>query len=961
MSQWHLVLGDEEGRLRVIPMTEGETICGRDEGCDLRFPDHAVSRSHARLVTEGDRLLVEDVGSRGGTFVNGARIQGRVALDDGDHVRLGRTTLLVRSGAPPEIDDDTVASRDAQSETTTRVLFELAPPGPGEDGTESPEHLSLLSDVGSALQESEDLVDALSILLGVCFDIYAPDHGVILVADDDDSFVPAVAHPEHTTNSVARSVLERAVSGHVTVVAEEAQSEFEDSASVRLLAIRSVLCCPLIHADRVIGAIYLDARSGRLNTRREDLGLLGLIAGYAATAVQNDRLEREISRGRAEFDVTLEPWIVQSEVMREAMDHLDSLVAARSPVVIEGEPGTGKFLAARHLHARGARAGAPLRVVDVERSSGLELRDALQTVTRACSTSGRRSGGSLVLRHVEALDPSAQPMVVEFLEAVAAETDAPRVLVTLEGSREDWAQREDVDPRLVEAVGGARLRIPSLRDRKEDVLPLARHFLRRRDASSTSTSLDRDAERVLTRSKFRDDNVRGLRRAIELAATLADGNTIRPEHLFTGPPVRNHRLEFDLGKLSLVRWLVRRPVHEFGQFSVAAFFVFLIVACLVFAGTGVGRVANGMVWGLWWPALLLAFVLLGRVWCAVCPVSRLSRLTRRLVHGKARAPGWLKTHTGFVTAASFLLIVWSEAFFDMPHHPVATGIFLLSLLVVATLGVAVFEREAWCRHGCPLGSLAAGYSVTAPLHVHANPAICTSECRTHECFKGSDVEAGCPMHVHPMYAKDAHLCKLCMSCVRNCPNGSARLWFRLPLQDVWSVSELNPVLVPVAWVAFTTAPLLLAFGAPGRATAHGSGFSVLLLAATAMAILASKVVDRWLERTPDPIAPRRVAFSLLLLAWGPLMAFHLGHVPKLEHLEVRQGGEAALQSAAMGSGVSILVVFQVLAIAVAAIGATIALMTVRHRQEPRSRARRGWWLLALVCAVYTVANTAVVF
>jgi Protein of unknown function (DUF3662)/FHA domain len=71
------------------------TLLGRGTDCDLRLVDPGVSRHHAELRVENDQVVLVDLGSTNGTFVNGQPVR-RVALTDGTHVSLGRTTLVFR-------------------------------------------------------------------------------------------------------------------------------------------------------------------------------------------------------------------------------------------------------------------------------------------------------------------------------------------------------------------------------------------------------------------------------------------------------------------------------------------------------------------------------------------------------------------------------------------------------------------------------------------------------------------------------------------------------------------------------------------------------------------------------------------------------------------------------------------------------------------------------------------------
>jgi len=66
-------------------------VLGRGEGTDIRLEDAFASTRHAQIVPEGSALVLEDLGSTNGTYLNGAPLHGPVPLHPGDHVRIGET------------------------------------------------------------------------------------------------------------------------------------------------------------------------------------------------------------------------------------------------------------------------------------------------------------------------------------------------------------------------------------------------------------------------------------------------------------------------------------------------------------------------------------------------------------------------------------------------------------------------------------------------------------------------------------------------------------------------------------------------------------------------------------------------------------------------------------------------------------------------------------------------------
>jgi DNA-binding winged helix-turn-helix (wHTH) protein len=94
---YRLVLPDREVALR-----SGENLVGRVEDGTVWLDSATVSRRHARIVVEGDRVTLEDLGSKNGTFVGERRIESATPLADGDSFRVGRVQMTLRAVRPDE-------------------------------------------------------------------------------------------------------------------------------------------------------------------------------------------------------------------------------------------------------------------------------------------------------------------------------------------------------------------------------------------------------------------------------------------------------------------------------------------------------------------------------------------------------------------------------------------------------------------------------------------------------------------------------------------------------------------------------------------------------------------------------------------------------------------------------------------------------------------------------------------
>ena len=94
--------GDEHSLL----LTEGEHLIGRSEQCDLTVRSSTVSRLHARVTVRGKTAVIEDLGSRNGTFVRGERLTAPAELKAGDDVRVGVVVLSFRVLDPDRNTDE---------------------------------------------------------------------------------------------------------------------------------------------------------------------------------------------------------------------------------------------------------------------------------------------------------------------------------------------------------------------------------------------------------------------------------------------------------------------------------------------------------------------------------------------------------------------------------------------------------------------------------------------------------------------------------------------------------------------------------------------------------------------------------------------------------------------------------------------------------------------------------------
>ncbi len=398
---------------------------------------------------------------------------------------------------------------------------------------------------------------------------------------------------------------------------------------------------------------------------------------------------------------------------------------------------------------------------------------------------------------------------------------------------------------------------------------------------------------------------------------------------------------------------------------VAVSFLAVIVACLALPGTAAGRAGNTLIWNGWEPVVFALFLLVGRVWCTVCPLSFVARLTQRLGSLKRPPPGWMERYWVWIAILGFLAIVWSERVFHMTTNPFPSGLLLLTLVLLPIAFAAVYKREVWCRYLCPLGTLGAALTPPSPLHLQANASVCASTCTTHDCFKGSKTLniSGCTVFHHPLDGSEAHMCKLCMDCLKSCPHESARVYLQAPLVGVWNLGTAAGALAPFLLAIFFLSPVLLAIqGNPALS-------SPLAVTLGGLAAIGCGALMAWLLPTllhgdgeEDSPVPAQVAFALMILGWGPLMAYQFGNISALSAFHLGSDPPSLLARFVGAGNVTLLPIAQLFILVLAAALAAITLwrIGVRAARDGITVAWGGWFLLLTGCTAYLAISVALV-
>ena len=349
------VLVSKKGALigAVYPIDGPAFVLGRQEDCELHdafVGNTGVSRKHAKIINDGGRFFIEDLGSRNGTYLNNVRLTQRMELTDGDKLRICRTDfeffrrstfelLHGQKEREPELSkrdrsplQSVMISPHGSNVKSSIAIAKKA----GESDSILSRHAArkfqslvrLLSNIGKTL-DTDTMLDR---LLEGLFDIFpSTDRGVIALHEEGKGDIEPRAvryrQPgEQDEIKISRTLANQAMNAQEAVLSDDAlyDQRFELSSSIVSANIRSLMCVPLIdRGGKSLGIIQLDTVDRRGQFQKHDLEVLASITPHAGTALDYARMHAEdLQRQKLQRDLQL-AHKVQSTLLPHEPPRLD--------------------------------------------------------------------------------------------------------------------------------------------------------------------------------------------------------------------------------------------------------------------------------------------------------------------------------------------------------------------------------------------------------------------------------------------------------------------------------------------------------------------------------------------------------------------------------------------------------------------------------------------------------------
>lgn len=423
--------------------------------------------------------------------------------------------------------------------------------------------LENLLKVSALINSTTRLEELLEKIIDSVVEVTGCSRGYLMLAEGGKELSVAMARTAGHERLAAKhfdvslSVIRRAASTgqpqYVTNAQEE--DELREQRSIVDFDIRTVFCIPLKFEKKLVGVIYADSDSITEKVSADDLSLLDAFGAHAAVAIENARQRGELEQIRKSLErqnVDLKHQLAgrheyagiigRGELMQKVFGVISKVAPLSTTVLVQGETGTGKELIARAIHYNSDRKGKAMVSINCGALPKHILESELFGYRKGAFTGADEdraglfeaaNGSTLFLDEIGEMPLELQVKLLRALqegEIRRLGTDKPiqvdvRIIAATNRDLAEEAEKGNFRNDLFYRLNVVPITLPPLRDRQEDILALADHFVAKfsKKMNKQRPLLTRRAKELLLNHSW-IGNVRELENAIERALALGEGS-----------------------------------------------------------------------------------------------------------------------------------------------------------------------------------------------------------------------------------------------------------------------------------------------------------------------------------------------------------------------------------------------------------------------------------------------------
>lgn len=325
----------------------------------------------------------------------------------------------------------------------------------------------------------------------------------------------------------------------------------------------------------------------------------------------------------------------------------------------------------------------------------------------------------------------------------------------------------------------------------------------------------------------------------------------------------------------------RRPLRLWRGRRVAQFLMLLLAVAIMADGWFGPQVtplnfAGVLPWIHWRALSIVALLMIGNLFCMVCPFTFVRDLGRKILPANLRWPRMLRNK--WLSVGLLLLYFWCYEAFSLWNRPSATAWLIAGYFLAALTIDGLFRGASFCKYVCPIGQYHFIASLTSPREVRVKSQSVCKSCKTHDCIRGNEQVRGCELFLFQPKKESSLDCTFCLDCVKACPHDNVSILPVIPAKTIVEDSYRSSLGRLSKRSDLAALALVFVFGA--FANAAGMVAPVMMLPNRLLLLALVLVVPTAavLAITAPSRLGRRLIFALVPLGtamWAAHLLYHL--------------------------------------------------------------------------------------